>query len=198
MLLILEEYFKNYPIKRKIVEGMYSRGISVNHGCLFLRDIEVPISEFAKALNVNRRTVYDTIKFIEEREEIKAVMSLIDPAPDICKIAPLMGDQVVTIHAKQGYFSKVLNGSMDIFRKYGCYMKELYGRNSYRDETIIRAIFHKSVPAKVFAEVEKIGGVKQIVMSSPSENPDYLICEKCLVRVCPSKLSSDLQQEEYI
>ncbi|WP_393971059.1 regulator [Oxyplasma meridianum] len=198
MLLILEEYFKDYPVKRKIVEGMYSRGISVNQGCLYLRDIEIPISEFAKALNVNRRTVYDTIKLIEGREEIRSVMSLIDSAPDICRIAPLMGDQVVTIRAKQGYFSKVLNGSMDTFRKYGCYMKELYGRNSYKDETIIRAIFHKSVPAKVFAELEKIDGVRQIIMSSPSDNPDYLLCEKCLVKICPSKLSSDLQQEEYI
>ena len=198
MLLILEEYFKNYPIKKRIVEGMYSRGISVNDGCLYLKDLEIPISEFAKALNVNRRTVYDTIKFIEDREEIKAVMSLLQPSPDICRIAPLMGDQVVTIHTKHGYFSKVLNASMDTYRNYGCYMKEIYGRNSYRDETIIRAIFHKSVPAKVFAEIEKIDGVKQIVMSSPAENPDYLICEKCVVKICPSKLSSDLQQEEYI
>ncbi|MHB1649448.1 MAG: regulator [Thermoplasmataceae archaeon] len=198
MLLILEEYFKNYPIKKRIVEGMYSRGISVNDGCLYLKDLEIPISEFAKALNVNRRTVYDTIKFIEDREEIKAVMSLLQPSPDICRIAPLMGDQVVTIHTKHGYFSKVLNASMDTFRNYGCYMKEIYGRNSYRDETIIRAIFHKSVPAKVFAEIEKIDGVKQIVMSSPAENPDYLLCEKCVVKICPSKLSSDLQQEEYI
>jgi len=198
MLLILEEYFKNYPIKKKIVEGMYSRGISVNDGCLYLKDLEIPISEFAKALNVNRRTVYDTIKYIEDREEIKAVMSLIQPSPDICKIAPLMGDQVVTIYTRHGYFSKVLNGSMDIFRKYGCYMKEIYGRNSYKDETVIRAIFHKSVPARVFGEVEKIDGVKQIVLSSPSDDPDYPICEKCLVKICPSKLSSDLQQEEYI
>lgn len=198
MLLILEEYFKNYPIKKRIVEGMYSRGISVNDGCLYLKDMEIPISEFAKVLNVNRRTVYDTIKYIEDREEIKAVMSLIQPSPDICKIAPLMGDQVVTIYARHGYFSKVLNGSMDIFRKYGCYMKEIYGKNYYKDETAIRAIFHKSVPARVFSEVEKIDGVKQIVLSSPSDDPDYLICEKCLVKICPSKLSSELQQEEYI
>lgn len=195
MLLILEEYFKDHPIKRKIVEGLYSRGISVNNGRFYTDNIEISISEVAKAFGVNRRTVYDTIRIIEGTPGVKELMARLKPYPDITGISPLMGDQVVTLHICPGYFSRSMSSLIDTVRRYGSYIKEIYGRNLSMDETVLRAIFFRTVPKKIFDELARIEGIEKIVIDSPGNREDEVICTSCDVRICPNKLSTGVFEE---
>ncbi|WP_084272443.1 hypothetical protein [Picrophilus oshimae] len=66
MILLLQEYFKDYPVKREIIEKLFENGISVKNGKLYLNDIEISISAVAKALKINRKTVYETMELIEK------------------------------------------------------------------------------------------------------------------------------------
>ncbi|MCL6090688.1 MAG: regulator [Candidatus Thermoplasmatota archaeon] len=195
MLLILEEYFKDHPIKKRIVEGLYRRGISVANSKFYSDGIEITISEVAKTFRVNRRTVYDTIRLIEESPAIKTVMSKLLPAADISRISPLMGDQVVTVSISPGYFSKTMSGVMDVAKRYGSYVKEIYGRNMIRNEVFLRAIIHHTVPRKIFEEMSKIEGVQKILIETSGTMDEDTICSKCEVKLCPSKLSSELFDE---
>ena len=195
MLLILEEYFKDHPIKRKIVEGLYNRGISVSNGRFYTSNIEISISEVAKAFGVNRRTVYDTIRIIEGTPGVKDIMARIKPFPDITDISPLMGDQVVTLHICPGYFSRAMSSLVDTVRRYGSYVKEIYGRNLSMDETVLRAIFFRTVPRRIFDELAKIEGIEKIVVESPGNGEGEVICSSCDVRICPNKLSTGIYEE---
>lgn len=196
MLLILEEYFKIYPIKKKIVEGMYNYGISLVDGRFYLGKIELSITEIANAFGVNRRTVYETIKVIESKDEVRRVMSTIRPSVDIGEVAPLMGNQVVLIYTSMGYFSKVFGNFIDIVRKYGCYVREIVGRNLGKGETFVRAIFYRSIPTRIFEELENIEGVDKIIITLPEKESASLICDKCEVRICPNKLSTEISNLE--
>ncbi|MDA8144334.1 MAG: regulator [Thermoplasmatales archaeon] len=193
--MILEEYFKDHPIKKRIVEGLYRRGISVANSKFYSDGIEITISEVAKTFRVNRRTVYDTIRLIEESPAIKTVMSKLLPAADISRISPLMGDQVVTVSISPGYFSKTMSGVMDVAKRYGSYVKEIYGRNMIRNEVFLRAIIHHTVPRKIFEEMSKIEGVQKILIETSGTMDEDTICSKCEVKLCPSKLSSELFDE---
>lgn len=195
MLLILEEYFRDHPIKRKIVEGLYERGISVSNGKFYTQGIELSISEVAKSFRVNRRTVYDTIRIIEETSGVREIMAKIKPSPNLADVAPLMGDQVVTLHICPGYFSKAMSSLMESVKRYGSYVKEIYGKNQNRDEIFLRAIFYKTVPRKIFEELTQIEGIEKIVIESPTFAKDEPICTKCEVKICPSKLSSGIFEE---
>ncbi|HLH85735.1 MAG TPA: regulator [Thermoplasmataceae archaeon] len=195
MLLILEEYFKDHPIKRKIVEGLYERGISVQNGRLFVGGIEVSISEISKLFNVNRRTVYDTIKLIQSSPEISQVMSLLRPCVDISGVAPLMGDQVLTIRIAPGFFRKALTAVMQFISKYGCYVKEIKGTNMGADDIYIRAVFYRSVPRKIFEDIGSIEGINKLIIETPESTNLPLICDKCEVRVCPNKLSTSVLEQ---
>ncbi len=73
MLLVLEEYFKEYPVKKKIVETLYNNGVSIKNGKFFLNDIEISLSSIAESIKVNRRTVYETIKFVNKKSKNKIV-----------------------------------------------------------------------------------------------------------------------------
>ncbi|MEM0158049.1 MAG: regulator [Thermoplasmataceae archaeon] len=198
MLLILEEFFKDHPIKKKIVEGLYERGISIQDGRLYVGGIEVSISEISKLFKVNRRTVYDTIKLIQSSPEISQVMSLLRPCVDISGVAPLMGDQVVTVYVAPGFFRKALTSVLQIISKYGCYVKEIRGTNMGADDIFIRSVFYRSVPKKIFEDIEKVEGVNRILIETPESANLPLICDKCEVRVCPNKLSSTVLESETL
>ena len=196
MLLILEEYFRDHPIKRRIVEGLYERGISVNNGKFYSNGIELSISEVAKSFRVNRRTVYDTIRIIENTPGVREIMSRIRPSPDLTYVAPLMGDQVVTLFISPGYFSKAMTSLLECVRKYGSYVKEIYGKNQNRDEVILRTIFYRTVPKTIFEELSRIDGIGRIVIETPKSDLEEPICTKCEVKVCSSKLSSSIFEEK--
>lgn len=195
MLLILEEYFKDHPVKRKIIEGLYERGVSVNNGRFYTHNIELSISEVAKAFGVNRRTVYDTINLVENTPGVKEIMSRLKPSPDLSFVAPLIGEQVATLHVSPGYFSKAMASVLECVRKYGSYVKEIYGRNQNRDEIIFRAIFHKTVPQTIFRELGSIEGVEKIVIETAEMGAEEPICTKCEVKICTTKLSSSIYEE---
>lgn len=196
MLLILEEYFKDHPIKRKVVDGIFSRGISIRNGKFYIDGIEISISEVAKTLGVNRRTVYDTIRIIESKPEIKEIMARIKPLPDIGSIAPLMGHQTVVLDIAPGYFGSVLPSFLDVVKRYGCYLKEISGKNLEKEDISIRAIFFRTVPKKTFVAFSEIEGVRKVSIETAEDLELEPICAKCEVRVCTTKLSTSLFSDE--
>ncbi len=194
MILILEEYFKDLPVKKRIIEGLYNYGIAVRNGKFYVGEMELSVTEISKTFNVNRRTVYDTLRVVEEREEIRKVMSELRPVADIADIAPLLGNQVVTAYTTPGSFTISFGKFVDVIRKYGCYVKEVSGRNIGKSESFMRAIFYRTVPTKIFDEMSAIEGIQKLVITTPEDVEVEPVCTKCIVRVCPNKISSGFME----
>lgn len=194
MFLILEQYFKEYPTKLKIVRGLFERGISVKNGKLYLSDIEISISEISKAFSVNRRTVYDTISYIESKEELKAVMQNIRPSVDRSEAAALMGCEIVTIIPTKGGFGKCLETFMQTTASYTCHISDLNAVNDNGGETLVRAVFDIPIPRRVYQELEKCTCISKILIESPEIESGTYVCPKCEVRKCPKKLVTRIGQ----
>ena len=137
MLLVLEEYFKEYPVKKKIVETLYNNGVSIKNGKFFLNDIEISLSSIAESIKVNRRTVYETIKFVNKNEVIKKIMENVFSQTDTSRVSLLMGSQIVTIYINKGSFARVYWEVMSLTKKYTPYIKEMYCKNSFLSSTSI-------------------------------------------------------------
>ena len=82
MQLVFDEYFKIYPVKKRIVEGLYASGISIVNEKFYLNNIEIPLSSIASTLKVNRRTLYETIKFVNRNPVVKEIMENVSVLPD--------------------------------------------------------------------------------------------------------------------
>ena len=85
MQLVFDEYFKIYPVKKRIVEGLYASGISIVNEKFYLNNIEIPLSSIATTLKVNRRTLYETIKFVNKNPVVKEIMENVSVLPDMVK-----------------------------------------------------------------------------------------------------------------
>ncbi len=190
MHLIFDEYFKNYPVKKKIVEALYKNGISIIDDKFFLNNIEIPLSSIANAINVNRRTLYETIKFINKNTIVKGIMENISVITDESKVSLMMGNEMVTVYINIGSFPKVLWEFMSITKRYSSYIREMYSVNSDREENFIRVIFYNRINNDIFNELNNVPGINKIVINSPEKI--NVICDKCEVKVCKHKLSSEI------
>ncbi len=196
MLLILEEYYRDYPVRLKILEGLYSRGIAVRNGKFYAADMEISVSEIAKAFNVNRRTVYETVRSIEENREIKMIMGSLSPALDRGELSPLVGNQVIWITPRMGCFSTVLKKSIDVLGPYLCNAVEVAGKNIGKKEQGIRIIFIRPLPEVVLEQLSAVQGMEKMRVTTPDPESDQVVCNTCDVRECPSRLSSSLEIKE--
>jgi predicted regulator of amino acid metabolism with ACT domain len=188
MQLVFDEYFKAYPVKKKIVEKLYRNGISIVNNKFFINNIEVPLSGIANSIKVNRRTLYETIKFVNSNPVVKSIMENISAIPDIKKISLMMKNEVVTFYIDKGMYSKVVPEIISIIGKYMSNIKEIYSMNSDYEENFMRVIFYNKIEESLFKAFNGISGISKIYINSP-ENIN-VICDKCEIKICPHKVSS--------
>ncbi len=192
MQLIFDEYFKAYPVKKKIVERLYANGISIVNNKFYVNNIEVSISSIASSIKVNRRTLYETIKFVNDNPVIKEAMENVSAVPDIKKISLLMENEIVTIYIDKGMYSRVTPEIMDAIEKYMSNIKEIYSVNSDYETNFIRLIFYNEVDESLFKIFNGIPGVNRILIDSPEKI--NVICDKCDIKICPHKISSSFRE----
>lgn len=192
MQLVFSEYFKSYPVKKRIIEKLYTNGISIVNDKFFVNNIEVSLSSIANAIRVNRRTLYDTIKFVNENPAVKQIMENISVIPDIKKVSLLMRNEVVTVYIDKGMYSRVITEIMGILKNYISNIKEIYSQNSDYDSNFIRIIFYNEVDSPIFRLLDAIQGVNRIIINSPAKID--VICDKCEIKICPHKISSSLRE----
>gem|GEM_PF-2715597 len=193
MLLILREYFKSSPIKLRIVQKLYDSGISISNGKLKLNDIEISVSEVARAFSVNRKSVYDTIRSVEANSNIRNIMERIRPRVDDSQALPLTGSEVLTIIPKKGCLSKSLQSFMDAVSGYICHLSRISASLSNETHGVIVATFRVPIPNAVINEIGKADCIDRIVIQSPDLNPDTYICPKCEVKNCEKKMITALK-----
>ena len=121
-------------------------------------------------------------------------MENVSSQTDISRVSLLMGNQIVTIYINIGSFSRVLWKVMALTRKYTSYIKELYCRNSDQETTFIRIIFYNQIDSNIYKELDGISGIKHIVINSPVKI--NIICNKCEIKVCPHKISSEINKAD--
>ena len=194
MFLILEDYFKDHPTKARITRELFDLGISVVGQKLYLSDMELSIGEISKKLNVNRRTLYETIAMISENPEIRKLMGNLRPIPDLGSVYKLFGGGTVTIEIQKGKFSYVFKQTLKVMERYSFFMREIRADNCLESPSI-RMLFHKDAPKRVYSEISEISGVKSIWIET-QKDLSGIVCNGCKVKLCPEKSSTSLNSDE--
>lgn len=195
MQLLLRHHFSDSPARKKVALGLYSRGISVKNGKLYSNSIEISPSQVARALKVNRRTVYDTIRKIQEDPELSTVMSNIYPEVSFVNVAPMIGSQVIIIYTSKGCYQKVFNDLFDRLKGYHSYVKEVVSRTLDRNQGYIRLILQIAVPENIINGLEEVKGITRVVVVNPEPGAENALCGTCRAFLFPGQMASPLKTE---
>ncbi len=189
MLLIIEEYFKNFPARKKVAELLVNLGISVKNSKLYLGEVDIPINAVAEAAGVNRKIVYHTIEYIEKTYELRSIFERLKPHMSLENVAPIMGWEVLEITFKKGKFGCALEKIFRIISERSCEIRQIIGERELVNKSRISIIFEKPISMDVVGEIRGIEGVDSLTLHTSEMDKKKIVCSFCKVRYCPRKVS---------
>ncbi len=188
MMLILEAYFKNYPARRKVAEFLFENGLSVKKGKIYLRNVELPISELSRIIGVNRKIIYHTIDYIEKTYPLKLIFEKLNPLPSLIDVAPIMGWEVLELELEKEYYIQALSEVLKLLSKNGVPVMEFFSRNLRQEESKAYIVIDGTLPVDVFVKIKDLPGFKKLILHTPEKDKEKYVCKYCEVKYCPKRV----------
>ncbi|MDR2202904.1 MAG: amino acid-binding protein [Nitrososphaerota archaeon] len=76
----IKTYFNDYPERLKVARILVENGLSTKNGKIYLNQIEIPPIRIARAAEVDRRTVNETLNTIKQNQKLTEIFEEICPA----------------------------------------------------------------------------------------------------------------------
>ncbi|MDK2913112.1 MAG: uncharacterized protein PWQ79_27 [Thermococcaceae archaeon] len=187
-MLILEDYFKNYPARKKVAEFLFENGLSVKGGKIYLKDVEVPISELARVIGVNRKIVYHTIEYIEKTYPLRLIFERLNPLPSLIDVAPLMGWEVLEIELEKGSYLKGFSEVLKLLQENEVSIIEVFSRNLQHEPAKLYVVIDGTLPVEVFMKIKEMSGFKRLILHTPEKDKEKFVCSYCEVKYCPKRV----------
>ncbi|KPU63396.1 regulator of amino acid metabolism, contains ACT domain protein [Thermococcus sp. EP1] len=189
MMLILDAYFKNFPARRKVAEFLFENGLSVRNSKIYLRNVEVPISELSRIIGVNRKIIYHTIEYIEKTYPLKMIFEKLNPLPSLITMAPIMGWEVLEIELEKADYSFALSELLRYLHESNVPIMEIFSRNLRQEDAKAYIVIDGTLPVDVFVKIKDIPGFKKLVLHTPEKSKERVVCSYCEVKYCPKKVA---------
>ncbi len=189
MFLIVEEYFKNFPARKKVAELLVSLGISVRNSKLYVGNVDVPVNSIAEVAGVNRKIVYHTIEYIEKTYELRNIFERLEPKLSLSKVAPIMGWEVLEIEFKKPKYGCLIEKIFKILSDASCEVRQIIGERQLLDKSRLTIVLEKPIDMDAMGEIRKLDGVDTITLHTSEMDKQKIVCNYCKVKYCPRKVS---------
>ena len=187
MTLIIDEYFGEYPARKKVAEMLFNSGLSVREGKIYARDVEIPVSSVARAAGVNRKIVYYTIEFIEKNYALRSIFERIEPMANLKKVGPIVGWEVLELEMNMDELSCALKDVVEILSEKGCHVRQIIGQEPLLSDGKIFIVLTRPVPMDLLEKIKSIPTVKDITLHTSESDKNKLACNFCKVKACPRR-----------
>ncbi len=160
----IEALMVGHPERLRVVRTLLENGFSLRDEGIYLNDIEVPIVRIAKSAGVDRRTVDETIRMIENSPELKALFSNLRSAGMSLKgVAKQLGLGVVEIVVEDPLRPGILAGASQLFSELGISIRQaLVDDPELAPEPKLVLIGDKAVPGEIVPRLLQIEGVTRV------------------------------------
>jgi len=159
----IEHYFDEYPVRKQIAKTLLKYGLRVSDDMkVKAGDIEVPYTKIAKALDVDRRVVKETVTMILRNPELKEVYTNLEPTVHMKYVGRHVGYGVIEIEPEPravGILAKIATKIAD--RDINIIQVVAEDPELYPEATLT-VITEKSIPGDLINELSKLEGVKRI------------------------------------
>ncbi|NOZ77346.1 MAG: amino acid-binding protein [Euryarchaeota archaeon] len=162
----VDRHFEKFPGQRKVARFIFGRGFQVNEeGKVVSGRVEIPYSQIARELKIDRRVVESTAKRIAREKGLSEIFKNLKSIPFLRDIAPQLGLSVIIIvpddAARPGIIGKVASKIAD----HGIAIRQAISDDPYFTENPrLTVITDGKVSGKLLEDIKKIEGVKGITI----------------------------------
>ncbi|AIF69950.1 regulator [Palaeococcus pacificus DY20341] len=159
----LEHYFDEYPVRKQIAKTLLKYGLKVTEDMkIKCGNIDVPYTKIAKALDVDRRVVKETVAMILKIPDLKEIYTELEPTVHMKFVGRHVGYGVIEIEPEPraiGILAKIAN---KIAEK-GINIVQVVAEDpELYPEATLTIITEKPIPGDLINELSKLEGVKRI------------------------------------
>ena len=158
--------FKGMPSQEKVVRLLLERGFQVNtEGHVVSGMIEIPHTQIAKEVGVDRRVVDATTQMILHDDLLKRVFMNIRSIASLRDVAPLLGLGVIIITPDNAQSIGIISDVTGVISKYNLSIRQAVTDDPYFcDDPKLTVITNSIIPGELVSELRKVKSVKSVTI----------------------------------
>ena len=160
----VKKYFEGHPERLKVSRVLIENGLSVKNGRIYLNEIEIPPVRVARAAEVDRRTVKETLNAIKSNRELREIFEGIRSAGlSLKEIAKPLGLGVVEITPVDAKIPGILANSAQILARNGLSIRQaIVDDPELSPEPKLTLIAEKKIPGELIPQLLNVKGVAKV------------------------------------
>jgi predicted regulator of amino acid metabolism with ACT domain len=166
MWSIIQEKFKNHPAQEKVIRMLLERGFQVNEqGRVVSGTIEIPHTQIANEIAVDRRVVDSTCETIIMDETLMQIFRNVRTIPFLREVAPLLGLGVIVIAPDNAARKGLLGAVATAVSEHGIIIRQAVSDDPYlTEEPKLTIITEGKVSGELVNTLTGIKGVKSVTV----------------------------------
>lgn len=158
------ECLKGYPERLLVARALIENGLSVKEGKIYCNDIEIPSVRIGRVAKVDRRTVTETIKTIEENPELQVIFRHMRSAGHSLKeVARYLNLGVVEITPVNARIPGILAKTASLIAERNMSIRQaIVDDPELSPEPRLTLIAETKIPGELIPEFLKIKGVAKV------------------------------------
>ncbi|MCL2642519.1 MAG: amino acid-binding protein [Candidatus Bathyarchaeota archaeon] len=161
---IIKHHFNDYPERLKVTRILVENGLSTKNNKIYLNKIEIPPIRIARAAEVDRRTVNETLNAINKNPKLKLIFEEIRPAGHSLKeIAKHLNLGVVELTVTDAKAHGILSNTTNLLNNANLSIRQaIVDDPELSPEPKLTIIIEHKIPGELIPEILKIPGVTKI------------------------------------
>ncbi|MCZ7400837.1 MAG: amino acid-binding protein [Candidatus Methanoperedens sp.] len=166
MWTIIQEKFKNHPAQEKVIRLLLERGFQINSkGRVVTGNIEIPHTQVANEIQVDRRVVDSTCETISKDDKLMQIFANVRTMPFLRDVAPLLGLGVIIITPDNAARKGLLGAVATAVSEHGITIRQAVSDDPFLTENPQLTIITEGKPGgKLVDSLTKIKGVKSVTV----------------------------------
>ncbi len=159
----VERYFGNHPIRKKVAALFLMYGLSIkDNEKVYCNEVEISYTSIARALDIDRRVVKETVRMILKNEELSSVFKNLSSVAFYNEVAKRMHFGVVEIYAEASTIGIVAKVSAMISQENISIRQIVADDPTLFPEPKLTIITEKKVPGELLDHFLNVEGVKRV------------------------------------
>lgn len=166
MWSIIREKFKNHPAQEKVIRLLLERGFQINaKGRVITGNIEIPHTQIANEIGVDRRVVDATCETISKDDKLMQIFENVRTMPFLRDVAPLLGLGVIIITPDNAARKGLLGAVATAVAEHGMTIRQAVSDDPFLTENPQLTIITEGKPGgELLDSLTKIKGVKSVTV----------------------------------
>lgn len=167
MWTIIQEKFKNHPAQEKVIRLLLERGFQIKPpGRVVSGGIEIPHTQIANEIEVDRRVVDATCETISKNEKLMQIFQNVRTIPFLREVAPILGLGVIVISPDNAARKGLLGAVATAVSEHGMTIRQAVSDDPYLTENPqLTIITEGKASGDLLNSLTRIKGVKSVTVS---------------------------------